>query len=58
MYNFSVDYRAFSASDIIDIHKYLKKKAWHKAIFGLIKKMFFVFLTSLAKPLTIQNMYL
>ena len=26
VYNFSVDYRAFDASNIIDIHKYLTKK--------------------------------
>ena len=26
MYNFSVDYRAFDTSNIIDIHKYLMKK--------------------------------
>ena len=26
VYNFSVDYRAFDTSNIIDIHKYLMKK--------------------------------
>ena len=40
MYDFSVDYRAFDTSNIIDIQEYLMKKTWYKIIFGLIKKMF------------------
>ena len=32
VYDFSVDYRAFGTSNIVKIHKYLKKK-----MFGLIK---------------------
>ena len=32
---------------ILDIHKYLMKKTWHKIMFGLIKKTFIGFLTSL-----------
>ena len=40
MYDFSVDYRAFDTSNIIDIQECLMKKTWYKIIFGLIKKMF------------------
>ena len=35
---FSVGYRAFNTSNIIDIHKYLTKKTWYKIMFGLNKK--------------------
>ena len=41
MYNFSVDYRAFDTSNVIDIHKYLK------IMFGLIKKIFMGLLISM-----------
>ena len=39
MYDFSVDYRAFDTSDIIDIHKYLMKKQYQMT-FGLINKVY------------------
>ena len=47
VYDFSVDYKAFDISNIIETHKYLMKETWCKTMFGLIKRMFFVFLTSL-----------
>ena len=47
VYEFSVDYRTFDASNIIDIHKYLMKKISNKTIFGLIKKMLIGSLTDL-----------
>ena len=37
---FSVDYRAFDISDIINIHKYLMKKHYIKECLGLLKKYF------------------
>ena len=45
VYDFSVDYRPFDASNIIDIHKHLMKK--HNIMFILIKKMFIRLLTGL-----------
>ena len=48
MYNFSVEFKTFDTSNMINIHKHLVKK--HKAlykIFGLIKKMFTGLLTGL-----------
>ena len=35
VYDFSVDYDAIAANDILDIHKYLTKKTWYR-----INKMF------------------
>ena len=46
-YNFSVDYRAFDADNIIDIHKYLIKKTWYKIMLEIIFKMFVVLLSSI-----------
>ena len=40
VYDFSVDYRAFDTSNIIDIHKYIMWKTWYEIKFGLIKKTF------------------
>ena len=45
VYNFSVDYRTFDTSNIININKYLMKKTWHKIMFGIIKQMFIRLLT-------------
>ena len=44
---FSVDFNLIDNKDILDIHKYLMKKAWYKIMFGLIKKIFIGLLTGL-----------
>ena len=44
---FSVDFNPIDDNDILDIHKYLIKRAWYKIIFGLIKKVFIGLLSSL-----------
>ena len=41
LYDFSVDYDAIAADDILDIHKYFMKKKNDIKMFGLIKKSFF-----------------
>ena len=33
------DFNPTDTKDILDIHKYLMKKTWYNAIFGLIKKI-------------------
>ena len=38
MHDFSVDYKTFNTSNIIDIHKYLMKKTQYKVVDGLFKK--------------------
>ena len=43
----SVDFNPIDDNDILDIHKYLIKRAWYKIIFGLIKKVFIGLLSSL-----------
>ena len=50
VYDFSVDYGAFAADDIKDIHKHLMKKnnIVGMKIFGVVKKVFFVRLTILS----------
>ena len=39
MYDFSVDYRAFDTSNIIDIHKYLMEKHYIKQCLELKKNL-------------------
>ena len=45
-YEFSVDYNIIKTSIIIDINNYLMKK-WYKIMFGIIKKMFILLLSSI-----------
>ena len=42
VYDFSIDYDATDADDIVDIHKYLMKKKWHslKKCLGLLENHF------------------
>ena len=48
VYDFSVDYDATDVDDIVDIHKYLMKKATQcNKMFGFVKKVFFVGLSTL-----------
>ena len=47
MHNFAADYRAFDASNFIDIYKYLMKKIWYEIMYGLIKKMVIVLISSI-----------
>ena len=42
---FSVDYNPIDTNDVLDIHRYLMKKAWYKIMFGFIKNMFIVLLS-------------
>ena len=44
---FSIDFNPIDTNDILDIHKYLKKRTWYKIMFGLIKKIFIGSLTGL-----------
>ena len=44
--SFPVDFNPIDNNDILDIHKYLMKRTWYKIMFGLIKKMFIVLLSS------------
>ena len=46
LYDFSVDYKAFDTSNVIDIHKYLMKKHY-KIMFKIIFKIFIGLLTSI-----------
>ena len=39
-YDFSVDYKAISVDDILDIHKFLMEKNNINKMFGSIKKVF------------------
>ena len=47
VYEFSVHYTIIDNSNIISIHKYLMKKTWYKIMYGIIKKMFIVGLSSI-----------
>ena len=48
VYDFSVDYDATDVDDIVDIHKYLMKKTTQcNKMFGFVKKVFFVGLSTL-----------
>ena len=47
VYDFSVDYKTFATSDIIDIQN-VNENTWYKIMFGIILKMFIMLLTSLA----------
>ena len=44
---FSANYSAIDIRDILDIHKFLMKETQYKRMFGIIKKMFIVLLTSI-----------
>ena len=44
---FSVDFNRIDNNDLLDIHKYLMKRKWHKIMLGLIKKIFIGLLTGL-----------
>ena len=37
VYDFGVDYDAVAVNDILDIHKYLMKKAWYKMMCGFLE---------------------
>ena len=52
---FSVDYNPIDTSDIVDIHRYLMKETQYKIMFGIIKKIFIVLLTSLVNASSIVN---
>ena len=43
----SVNFNPISTNDILDIHRYLTKRTWYKIIFGLIKKIFIVLLSTI-----------
>ena len=36
----SVGFNPIETNNILDIHKYLMKRTWHKIVFGLIKEIF------------------
>ena len=36
--HFSIDFNPIDSNDILNIHKNLMKRTWHKIMFGLIKK--------------------
>ena len=44
---FYVDFNPINTKDILDVHKYLKKRKWYKIMFGLIKKRFIGSLTDI-----------
>ena len=44
---FSVDFYPIDTCDILDIHKYMMKRAWYKTLFGLTRKIFIRLLTGL-----------
>ena len=46
--NFSVEFKPIDNNNILDIHKYLMKRARYKIMFKLIKKGFIGLLTSIA----------
>ena len=52
---FSIDYNAINTSNISDIHRCLIKNTWYKIIFGIIKKIFIVLLTSCINTSSIGN---
>ena len=35
----SVGFNPIETNNILDIHKYLMKRTWHKIVFGLIKEI-------------------
>ena len=43
---FTVDFNPIDTNDILDIHRYSMKRTWY-IIFGIIKKIFIVLLTSI-----------
>ena len=50
--SFSVDFNPIDTSDVLDIHKYLIKRTWHKIMFGLIKKILIGILNGLVNGST------
>ena len=56
-YEFSVDYNIIKTSIIIDINNYLMKK-WYKIMFGIIKKMFILLLSSIVNFSDNKKVYL
>ena len=42
-----VDFNPIDTDGILDIQKYLMKRTWYETMFGIIKKMFIVLLTSI-----------
>ena len=44
---FSVDLNSIDTNNILDIDKYLMKRAWYKIMFGLTEKVFIGLLTIL-----------
>ena len=50
-----VDHNPIDTNNILNTHRYLMKETWHKIMFGIIKNMFIVSLTSSVNAIIIVN---